>query len=167
MATVYISLGSNLGNRLGHLRKAAALLEQDKRITRLKVSSCYETEPQEVRAQPKYLNAVARLATQYSDLELLKILQGIEAKCQRKRGLRFGPRTLDLDLLVYGRTRKNSRKLKLPHPRMAQRRFVLVPLKEVARKIWYKGSMKSVAQLLKKAGAVPGQDVVLYKRNWN
>jgi 2-amino-4-hydroxy-6-hydroxymethyldihydropteridine diphosphokinase len=128
MVTAYIGLGSNLGDREASIRGAAAELG----ATRL--STIRETEPWgPVVDQPRFLNAVAELETDLRPRELLERLLAVEREFGRVRdGLRFGPRTLDLDLLVYGSARLAEPDLTVPHPRLHERRFVLEPLSELA-----------------------------------
>jgi 2-amino-4-hydroxy-6-hydroxymethyldihydropteridine diphosphokinase len=166
VTTAYVGLGSNLGNRLASLRKAADFLSRDPGTKTAKFSSCYETEPVDFKAQPRFLNAVARLETTLPAPRLLELLQAVERKLKRRRHRRSGPRTLDLDLLLYGKEERRGKTLVLPHPRMARRAFVLVPLKEVTRKIWYKGRWSSVRALLERGNVLKKQSVVLFKRKW-
>ncbi len=134
----YIGLGANLGDARAALRQALAALRQLPRTELLACSSCYQTAalgdaPDAPDARlPDYLNAVAGLRTGLSAPDLLVALQGIEAAAGRKRPYRNAPRTLDLDVLMYGSTIMNAPSLTLPHPRMLQRAFVLVPLAEIA-----------------------------------
>ena len=134
----YIGLGANLGDARAALRQALAALRQLPRTELLACSSCYQTAalgdaPDAPDARlPDYLNAVAGLRTGLSAPDLLVALQGIEAAAGRKRPYRNAPRTLDLDVLMYGSAIMNAPSLTLPHPRMLQRAFVLVPLAEIA-----------------------------------
>lgn len=124
-----VGLGSNLGNRLANLKKGLAALEAVMR--ELAVSSVYETEPVGGPPQPPYLNMVALGRTELSPEALLHHLQQAEAAALRERTVRFGPRTLDLDLLWYGGQTRATEALTLPHPRLTERRFVLEPLYEL------------------------------------
>ena len=129
--TVYLSLGSNLGDRKKNLRTAiAALAEARVRVTG--VSSFYETEPVDLREQPWFLNCVVQAKTEIPPLDLLHALRGIEARMGSKRLVSKGPRLIDLDILLYGSETIDTLELQVPHPRMLQRRFVLVPLAEIA-----------------------------------
>jgi 2-amino-4-hydroxy-6-hydroxymethyldihydropteridine diphosphokinase len=127
----FVSLGSNLGDRGAALkggRQALAALPG----TRLAASSrVFETAPQEVEAQPAFLNQVLCLETSLPPLELLAGAQAAEAAAGRRRGVRFGPRTLDVDILLVEGVQSDDPRLTLPHPRMWQRAFVLVPLAEL------------------------------------
>lgn len=131
--SVYLALGSNLGDRLWNLQRALELLtEAGIEIT--KQSSAYETAPQQVADQPWFFNMVAEATTSWLPMGLLGVLQSVERQLGRNRQneLRFGPRSIDLDLLLYGSEIIDSEELVVPHPRMLERRFVLAPLIEIA-----------------------------------
>jgi 2-amino-4-hydroxy-6-hydroxymethyldihydropteridine diphosphokinase len=132
MTPVYIALGSNLGNPEVQLRKAVAALEAlpDTQLDQL--SDIYRSVAVGPKIQPDYLNAVIRLATNLSPTKLLNALQKIEQDQGRIREERWGPRTLDLDILLYGDQQVASEKLTIPHPRMRERDFVLYPLREIS-----------------------------------
>lgn len=128
--TVHIALGSNLGNRavnLSHARKYLAEFIED-----LQGSSIYETPPWGVLEQPHFLNQVMRGSTTLSPLKLLDQLKAIEKKMGREETMRFGPRIIDLDILLYGQRTINYRRLQVPHPRMLERAFVMLPLAELS-----------------------------------
>ena len=128
---VAVALGSNLGERRGHLEYAIAALRRD--LTSLKASSFIETEPAGVEpGQPLYLNAAVVGMTQLSPRELLDRLLGIERERGRERPYAMAPRTLDLDLILYGVEVVNEPDLTIPHPRFRARKFVLAPLAEIA-----------------------------------
>jgi 2-amino-4-hydroxy-6-hydroxymethyldihydropteridine diphosphokinase len=127
-----ISLGSNLGDRLAILNGAIAALSETDGVTVVGVSSFHETEPVGGPAgQGKFLNAVALIETTFEPIPLLHALQGIEARFGRVRTVRWGERTLDLDLLLYHERIIETPELSIPHPRMYTRRFVLEPLLEI------------------------------------
>ena len=128
---IYLSLGSNLGDRPANLRAALAALEKSG-VRVLRVSSLYETEPVDYLEQPWFLNCVAEAQTDLPALELLRALRGIEAALGSHKLIPKGPRLLDLDILLYGLETIATPDLQVPHPRMLQRRFVLVPLAELA-----------------------------------
>lgn len=131
-AGIFIALGANLGDRAATLRAALAQLAAHPRVRVLRVSSLHETEPVGGPSdQPRYLNAAAELATDLPPDELLTLLGEIEAANGRQRTIANGPRTLDLDLLLYRDQRINTPFLSVPHPRMWSRRFVLEPLSEI------------------------------------
>lgn len=129
---VYIALGSNLGDREANLRGGLAALAERGDIRIVRVSSFHETEPVGgPSGQPLYLNAAAELETELPPWDLLQRMLGVEARYGRVRSERNGPRTLDLDLLLYGDLRIDEPELTVPHPRMWQRDFVLRPLGEI------------------------------------
>lgn len=127
MTTAYVALGSNLGDREATIRRAAAA------IGARRVSSIRETEPWGYADQPRFLNAVAEIETELGPRELLERLLAVERELGRERtGPRYGPRTIDLDLLVHGDAAVAEPGLEVPHPRLAERLFVLEPLAELA-----------------------------------
>lgn len=127
----YLSLGSNMGNRLDMLKTAVRLLMEHPSVEVMAISSLYETDPVGFTDQEPFLNMVVRLETPLPALELLDICQEIERKLNRERLVRWGPRTIDLDILIYNRDNVESERLTVPHPRMHERAFVLIPLLEV------------------------------------
>jgi 2-amino-4-hydroxy-6-hydroxymethyldihydropteridine diphosphokinase len=128
----YVALGSNLGDRAAHLQHAVDGLAATEGITVVAVSRVYETDPVGGPEQDNYLNAVVALETDLSPRALLSVGQALEAAAARVRGERWGPRTLDVDVLLVGDLRVSEPDLVIPHPRMYERRFVLVPLADVA-----------------------------------
>ena len=144
----YVGLGANLGDAVGALQSAISALEQIPATRVSTVSSLYRTQPI-ASSGPDYVNAVAELTTALTAPELLAHLQAIEQRAGRERPYRNAPRTLDLDLLLYGSARIDSPTLCVPHPRMMQRAFVLKPLVEIAT------SLVSTAQL----GSVANQQI--------
>ena len=130
--TAFIGLGSNMGDPAANLAAALDAVAALPGVSLAAVSPLYRTEPQGVREQPFFLNQIARLVVTIPPLELLAALLGIEDGLGRVRGLRFGPRVLDLDLLLFGNTCMDNERLTLPHPRMLERAFVLVPLADLA-----------------------------------
>lgn len=145
--TVYLSLGSNLGDREKNLRTAiAALADASVRVTR--VSSFYETEPVDFREQPWFLNCVVQAETTLPPLDLLRALRGIESRMGSKKLVPKGPRLIDLDILLYGDENIDTPELQVPHPRMLMRKFVLVPLAEIAPNLKYPSWKKTASRLL-------------------
>jgi 2-amino-4-hydroxy-6-hydroxymethyldihydropteridine diphosphokinase len=129
MVDVFIGLGSNLGDREDNLRRAIELLRQKMKL--VKVSSFYESEPMYVKDQPGFVNCVAKFETDLTPKELLEYLHEIERKLGRQKSVRYGPRTIDLDIVFYGNEVVEEGDLKIPHPMIQERRFVLVPLVEI------------------------------------
>jgi 2-amino-4-hydroxy-6-hydroxymethyldihydropteridine diphosphokinase len=131
LKTAFLALGSNIGDREAHLRAAVNCLESDE-IRVLRRSSLYETAPQELLDQPWFLNAVVEIETRFFPLQLLARVLEIERSMGRRRLTPKGPRNIDIDILFYGRSVIDTAELEVPHPRLAQRRFVLEPLAEIA-----------------------------------
>ena len=131
MSTAYIGIGSNLGDREDLIRQALDLLRGEEGIEVAAVSSVRETDPVGVVDQPRFLNAAARLETDLRPRQLLDRLLAVEQRLGRVRVERYGPRTIDLDLLLYGDEVVDEPGLRVPHPRLAERRFVLEPLAEL------------------------------------
>ena len=131
-----------------YIREAIGKLEQSKEIEICKASSVYETQPTDYKDQPRFLNMALEFETLLEPLNLLELLLGVENQMGRTRNRRYGPRNIDLDLLLYDDLVLNSDKLTLPHPRMHQRRFVLVPLTEIAPKVVHPLLKKSSERLL-------------------
>jgi 2-amino-4-hydroxy-6-hydroxymethyldihydropteridine diphosphokinase len=127
---VYLGIGSNLGDRPNNI--AAALKRLYDVSTELEASSLYQTRPQGFSGQPPFVNAACRIWTRLGPFDLLAELKEIEAAAGSRRSFVNGPRTLDIDILVYGRRVLNLPGLTIPHPRMATREFVLAPLAEIA-----------------------------------
>ena len=157
MKTVYLSLGSNIGDREAHLRAAIEALPACGVNVR-RVSPIYETEPVEFTAQSWFLNLVVEAETELFPLQLLACTARIERKLGRVRTVPKGPRTLDIDILFYGSAVVRSAKLEIPHPRMAERRFVLAPLADLAPELRHPVLQKMVRELLAEA---PPQTVKL------
>lgn len=146
---VYLSLGSNLGDRAKNLCAAIAALA-DAQIQVTRVSSLYETEPVDLREQPWFLNCVLEGATKTTAAELLRALRQIETSMGSKKLVPKGPRLIDMDILLYGEETIDTPELQVPHPRMLLRKFVLVPLAEIAPNLRYPGWNGTVAELMAK-----------------
>jgi 2-amino-4-hydroxy-6-hydroxymethyldihydropteridine diphosphokinase len=131
MATVYIGLGANLGNPEQTLKEAIFELSGLSQFAQLRASSLYASKPMGPAEQPDYVNAVVCAETDLDPLAVLDLLQAIEHQFGRQRSLRWGPRTLDLDLLLYGNETISLPRLTIPHPGLTQRDFVVVPLAEL------------------------------------
>jgi 2-amino-4-hydroxy-6-hydroxymethyldihydropteridine diphosphokinase len=144
---VYIALGSNVGDRAAMLERAmAAMNSAGIRVSRQ--SSFYVTEPVDAPGQAWFLNAVVEAETSLLPLQLLHALLRIERELGRRRITPHGPRTIDLDILFYGSSVIRSKELQVPHPRLSERRFVLVPLAQIAPEFRHPVVHKSVTQLL-------------------
>jgi 2-amino-4-hydroxy-6-hydroxymethyldihydropteridine diphosphokinase len=127
----FLSLGTNLGSRKRNLALACSLLEE-KGVEVLRASSVYRTQPVDVPDQPWFYNQVVEVDTEYDPPTLLNLVKAIEKKLKRVPTFDKGPRTIDIDILLAGNTVIQTRRLKIPHPRMTERNFVLVPLREIA-----------------------------------
>lgn len=151
MNRAYLSLGSNMGDRMDLLQKAVRLLHEHEAVGVEAVSSIYETDPVGLIDQPAFLNIVVEITTSLTPEGLLQICREIEESLDRVRVIRWGPRTIDLDILLYNHDNIETETLTVPHPRMQERAFVLVPLAEIAPDI--------------ATGTVPGTDGVrLWKK---
>lgn len=151
----YLSLGSNIGERADHLREAIERIGAHGRV--LATSSLYETEPVEVADQDWFLNCAVSLETSESPAQLMASLLSIEQQMGRRRIQKKGPRTIDIDILLFGDKILNTLALTIPHPAMAFRRFVLKPLAEIAPEARHPVLKKSVKELLR--ALPPGQTV--------
>lgn len=142
--TIYLALGSNLGDRRANI--AAAVAHMPPSIAIEHISQLYETEPAYVTDQPRFLNAVLQGTTALPPMQLLGWIKRLESELGRQIGRRFGPRLIDIDILLYDTLMLDSPALTIPHPRMAERPFVLVPLVEIAPALIPPGWNCSVAE---------------------
>jgi 2-amino-4-hydroxy-6-hydroxymethyldihydropteridine diphosphokinase len=165
MNTVYIALGTNIEPREDHLKEALRLLKAYSEITIEKVSSIYETAPVGYTDQADFLNMVVHVHTSDSPMGLLDKCQEIEQQLGRKRGVRFGPRTIDLDILLYNHENSKTERLIIPHPRMHQRAFVLIPLHEIAPTILIQALGKNVKELVRELPETDIKDVRIWMQS--
>ena len=146
METAYIALGSNLGDKEKNLHRALLLLMQQG-VEVIKVSSFFKTEPYGVTDQPQFLNAVCEVRTSLAPLALLDVLLATELAMGRVRLRHWGERNIDLDLLLYGDMVMDTERLRLPHPDMQNRDFVLLPLAEIAPEVVHPVLKKTMEEL--------------------
>ncbi len=144
MIRSYLSLGSNLGDRQAYLGAAVKALSHLPNCVCMSVSSLYETPPWGLIEQPAFLNICVALNTALSPLDLLHACLDIELKAGRKRDIRWGPRVLDIDILIYGDVHLHEYGLTLPHPEMMNRAFVLMPLNEIAPELQRETQLKQL-----------------------
>ncbi|WP_201545260.1 2-amino-4-hydroxy-6-hydroxymethyldihydropteridine diphosphokinase [Psychrobacter immobilis] len=134
--TCYVGLGSNLTNELGspveHLQQAVATMQEQEQIRVVRVSSCYASAPMGPQDQPDFINAVAGFETTLTSFELLNFCQALELQAKRERVRRWGERSLDVDILLYGDVQISETQLTVPHAGLPERNFVLIPLRELA-----------------------------------
>jgi len=146
MIHVFLGIGTNLGDRKRNLQEARAALSQ--RLEILKESSIYQTAPWGYLDQPAFLNQVIEAQTALSSLNLLDFLKQTENQLGRQANFRFGPRLIDLDILFYGNRIIQTPRLQVPHPRLTERAFVLIPLAEIAPEFVHPQNRQTIAQLL-------------------
>ena len=153
--TVYLSLGSNVGNREANLEDAISRLGQMGNV--VAVSSFYETEPVEVTSQPWFLNCAVKFDTEKMPKQLLKGILDLEREMGRRRTQNKGPRNIDIDILLFGSSIVETKELTIPHPALHERRFVLEPLAEIAPEVRHPVFKKTVREM--RDALPPGQAV--------
>jgi GTP cyclohydrolase-4 len=151
---VYLGLGANLGNRQANLARALKLLGERLRVEQ--VSPIYETQPVGYAEQPPFLNAVCRAQTELGPLQLLSLVKGIEASLGRVPSFPNAPRPIDLDIIIYGDLIMETPDLTIPHPRLEERAFVLIPLLEVAPDLRHPVSGEHIKDLAARVGGLEG-----------
>lgn len=162
MPVAYLALGSNLGDSLVLLKDAVTLLSNEKNIIVSNKSKIYETEPYGGVSQDNFLNAVVKIETSLTPIELLDVIQEIEIKLGRERIIRWGPRTIDIDILLMEGIEMTSERLNIPHIELVKRSFVLIPLKDVYENKTLFG--ESIDQLIEDTGNK--DDVWQSKESW-
>lgn len=162
MTEVYLSLGSNLGDREKYLKEAVKRLKSNKNIVLKKLSPIYETKPVGYLEQDNFLNAAILIETDLTPYELLGVTTSIEAELKRERTIKWGPRTIDIDILLYDGLILHDEKLTIPHPHMWERAFVLIPLRDINPSLSKNGL--SIDELIQ--GLIDKQGVWLYKKDW-
>ncbi len=155
LQTVHLGLGTNVGDRADNLRRAMALLGE--RLNVSAVSSVYETEPWGYTDQPRFLNMACAAEAEMAPAALLTFIQSVEQAVGREPSFRYGPRAIDVDILLWGDVVSESESLTIPHPALHERAFALAPLAEIAPDVQHPVVGKSVLELLTD---VPGRDTV-------
>ena len=159
MVAVYLGLGSNLGDREDNLRRAVSLLSR--RASLVTLSSVYETKPWGYASQPAFLNVACLLETRLSAQDLLDLAQSVERDLGRVPSFRYGPRVIDVDILLYGDEVIETPHLQVPHPRLWQRSFALTPLAEIAPGLAHPILGTSIADLLEGVAVSEREGVVM------
>lgn len=156
MNKAYLALGTNIEPRIQYLESCLYELSKHPDISIINQSSIYQTVPVGYTDQADFLNMVIEIKTTLASLELLDYCQQLERELGRERTIRFGPRTIDLDILLYNQENNKTERLIIPHPRMHERAFVLIPLNEIAPDIVIPVKEKRVADLIEE---LPGNDI--------
>ncbi|MDF2531929.1 MAG: folK [Clostridia bacterium] len=147
MPRAYLGLGGNIGNVKENMQEALRLLQANNAVKLIKQSSYYETAPVGFEQQEWFLNIVIEIETELPPYELLELCNKVEHKLKRERLIRWGPRTIDIDILLYEGFESNEPKLSVPHPRIQERAFVMIPLLEIAPDLKIKGqSLKEIVK---------------------
>ncbi|WP_082235803.1 2-amino-4-hydroxy-6-hydroxymethyldihydropteridine diphosphokinase [Halobacillus massiliensis] len=163
MSSAYIALGSNLDDRLEYLTEAIHFLDSHENIEVLRQSEIYETAPVGYTDQNDFLNMVLEIRTALLPIELLDYCQFIEQELGRKRVIKWGPRTIDLDILVYNQENMKDERLTIPHPHLQERAFVLVPLAELAPDLYITSVQNKAGVLLNRLPEEEVKSVRIWK----
>ncbi|MBN1779962.1 2-amino-4-hydroxy-6-hydroxymethyldihydropteridine diphosphokinase [bacterium] len=158
----FLGLGTNQGDRIKTLDRAVKNLGAYSCITSLRVSPLYETAPWGLKDQPGFINQVVEIVTGCGPYDLLSIAFALENAAGRERTVRWGPRTLDVDILLFGKLRMQDEGLRIPHPHLAERRFVLRPLADLAPDLWVPGHNRTARELLDRCN--DDGDIALYRQ---
>ena len=148
MGVVFLSLGSNLGDKLENIKKGIEKLKKSQKIKILKISSIYETEPWEMETQERFLNLVLKVETGFPPLQLLDFLEELEKKLGRESKSDKHPRSIDMDILFYNDLIFHTERLVVPHPVLHKRKFVLVPLAEIEPELEHPQLHKDIKTIL-------------------
>ena len=167
MVTAYLGLGSNLGDRKASLREAIIQLEDPEALTIVATSSIYETAPWGYTDQPDFLNCVVEVETRFSPVKLLKRIERVEQEIGRTPTWRYGPRLIDVDILLYGDVclRLSDPDLNIPHPRMEQRAFVMIPLAEIAGDVVHPVLQRTISDLASTFDGTEGVRLWAHRRD--
>ncbi|MFP4915055.1 2-amino-4-hydroxy-6-hydroxymethyldihydropteridine diphosphokinase [Staphylococcus coagulans] len=158
MVDAYLGLGSNIGDRENQLKEAIRLLRENEAIEIIEISPIYETKPVGYTEQPDFLNLCLHIKTELSAQALLKVALNTEAELHRVRKIRWGPRTIDIDILLYGDEVIEETDLIVPHPRMTERAFVMIPLNDIAANVIEPRSRQMIQNIVQQ-----DETVVKYK----
>jgi len=158
-AKAYIGLGSNIGNKIENLARALVFIQAAEGVNINKKSSLYQTAPWGKTDQDDFINQVIEIETDLAPLDLLHRLQEIEIKLGRRRDVRWGPRNIDLDVLLYGRETIDLEELQVPHPYLMQRLFVLIPLAEINPELVFPDGSKIMEVLSRVANSADASDL--------
>ncbi|OIP38987.1 2-amino-4-hydroxy-6-hydroxymethyldihydropteridine diphosphokinase [Candidatus Desantisbacteria bacterium CG2_30_40_21] len=161
MAIAYISFGSNIGDRVEYIDTALGIIRAHPFVQQMQVSSYYETEPVGNVDQPKFINGVVKISTTYSCEDLLAFLLRVECMLGREKTVHWGPRNIDLDILLYDDACISQPNLQVPHPEMHNRAFVLIPLNEIAPEVKHPISGKTIRELVENISEETTRGVVI------